>query len=233
MKINCIAIEDEPLALKKISEYIIQIDYLNLLKAFDNAIDAIGFLKNNEVDLIFLDIRMKKLSGINFLEALTVRPQIIITSAYDEYALKGYELDVIDYLLKPFSFERFVKSVEKAYKSLIKRNIRIDDHYIFVKTEYRIEKIDLKNVLYIQGMKDYLQIHLYDKRVMTLQSFKNILQILPEKEFARVHNSYIVSVSKIENIERNRIKIGDKRIPISDSHKEDFFKLLREKGYSI
>lgn len=233
MKINCIAIEDEPLALKKISEYINQIEYLNLLQAFNNAIDAIGFLKNNEVDLIFLDIRMKKLSGINFLEALTTRPGVIITSAYDEYALKGYELDVIDYLLKPFSFERFVKSTEKAYKSLIKKDIRIEDHYIFVKTEYRIEKIDLKNVLYIQGMKDYLQIHLFDKRVMTLQSFKNILQILPEKEFARVHNSYIVSVSKIENIERNRIKIGETRIPISDSYKENFFNLLRDKGYSI
>jgi two-component system, LytTR family, response regulator len=233
MKINCIAIEDEPLALKKISEYIHQIEYLNLLQAFNNAIDAIGFLKNNEVDLIFLDIRMKKLSGINFLEALTIRPQVIITSAYDEYALKGYELDVIDYLLKPFSFERFIKSTEKAYKSLIKRNTRIEDHYIFVKTEYRIEKIDLKNILFIQGMKDYLQIHLFDKRVMTLQSFKNILQILPEKDFARVHNSYIVSISKIENIERNRIKIGDNRIPISDSYKEVFFDLLREKGYSL
>jgi two-component system, LytTR family, response regulator len=233
MKINCIAIEDEPLALKKISEYITQIDYLNLLQAFDNAIDAIGFLKNNEVDLIFLDIRMKKLSGINFLEALTIRPQVIITSAYDEYALKGYEFDVTDYLLKPFSFERFVKSAEKAYKALIKRNTKIEDDYIFVKTEYRIEKIDLKNILFIQGMKDYLQIHLFDKRVMTLQSFKNIMQILPEKDFARVHNSYIVSVSKIEHIERNRIKIGDTRIPISDSYKEVFFNLLREKGYSI
>jgi two-component system, LytTR family, response regulator len=233
MKINCIAIEDEPLALEKISEYISQIDYLNLLKAFNNAVEAIGFLKNNEVDLIFLDIRMKRLSGIKFLEALPVRPHVIITSAYDEYALKGYELDVIDYLLKPFSFERFLKSTEKAYKSLIKRKTKIDDDYIFVKTEYRIEKIDLKNILYIQGMKDYLQICLSDKKVMTLQSFKNILQLLPEKEFARVHNSFIVSISKIESIERNRIKIGDKMIPISDSYKESFNTLLRGKGYSI
>lgn len=233
MKINCLAIEDEPLALAKISEYIRQIDYLNLLQGFDNAVDAIGFLKNNEVDLIFLDIRMKKLSGIKFLEALPVRPQVIITSAYDEYALKGYELDVIDYLLKPFSFDRFLKSTEKAYKSLVKRNTRIEDDYIFVKTEYRIEKIDLKRILYIQGMKDYLQICLSDKKVMTLQSFKNILQILPEKDFVRVHNSYIVSVSKIDSIERNRIKIGDHIIPISDSYKDVFYNLLSGKGYLI
>jgi DNA-binding LytR/AlgR family response regulator len=146
MKINCIAIEDEPLALKKIEEFIGQIDYLNLLGSFDNAVDAIGFLKTNPVDLIFLDIRMKKLSGIQFLESLQIKPKVIITSAYDEFALKGYELDVADYLLKPFSFERFVKSVDKVYTQLNELLGSSSNEYIFVKTEYRIEKIEIKEI---------------------------------------------------------------------------------------
>lgn len=233
MKINCIVIEDEPLALRKITDFINRIDYLNLLQGFNNAINAIGFLKTNAVDLIFLDIRMKKLSGIQFLEALKTKPKVIITSAYDEYALKGYELDVSDYLLKPFSFERFIKSVEKVYNELKPDNLGKTNDYLFVKTEYRIEKIDLDNILYIKGMKDYLQIITTDKKIMTLQSFKNIIQFLPEKEFVRVHNSFIIAISKIDNIERNRIKIRDEMIPISASYKDDFYNLLRERKYLI
>lgn len=233
MRINCIAIEDEPLALKKISEYIGQIEYLNLLEGFNNAVDAIGFLKKNSVDLIFLDIRMKKLSGIEFLEALQTKPKVIITSAYDEFALKGYELDVADYLLKPFSFDRFIKSVDKVYNQLdVKVNNNSTD-YIFVKTESRIEKIEIKDILYIQGMKDYLQIHTTDRKIMTLQTFRNILEILPPTDFIRVHNSYIVSISKIETIERNRIRIGKELIPISDSYKETFYGALKEKKILI
>jgi DNA-binding LytR/AlgR family response regulator len=233
MKINCIVIEDEPLALKKINEFISQVDYLNLLEGFDNSVKAIGFLKNNSVDLIFLDIRMKKLTGIQFLESLKSKPKVIITSAYDEYALKGYELDVSDYLLKPFSFDRFLKSVEKVYNDLVTNNIKQKPDYIFVKTEYRIEKIELKSILYIQGMKDYLQIFTIDKNIMTLQSFKNLVQILPDKEFVRVHNSYMVSISKIDSIERNRIKIGDSLIPISNSYKDNFYNLLQASKYLI
>jgi two-component system LytT family response regulator len=233
MKINCIAIEDEPLALKKIKEFIEQIDYLNLLEGFNNAVDAIGFLKKNHVDLIFLDIRMKKLSGIQFLESLQIKPKVIITSAYDEYALKGYELDVADYLLKPFTFERFLKSVDKVYNQLIGIVSPNSNAYIFVKTEYRIEKIEIKDILYIQGMKDYLQIHTTNKKIMTLQTFKNLLEILPQIDFYRVHNSYIVSISRIENIERNRIRIGKDLIPISDSYKEKFYSVLKERKILI
>ena len=233
MIINCIAIEDEPLALKKIKEFIEQLAYLNLLEGFDNALDAIGFLKNNTVDLIFLDIRMKKISGIQFLESLQNKPKVIITSAYDEYALKGYELDVADYLLKPFTFERFLKSVDKIYNQLngIKDNITND--FIFVKTEYRIEKIILKDILYIRGMKDYLQIHTIDRNIMTLQTFKNLLEILPINDFQRVHNSYIVAMSKIEHIKRNRIRIGKDLIPISDSYKDKFYEILKERKILI
>lgn len=233
MKINCIAIEDEPLALKKIKEFIEQIDYLNLLEGFNNAVDAIGFLKENPVDLIFLDIRMKKLSGIQFLESLQIKPKVIITSAYDEFALKGYELDVADYLLKPFSFERFIKSVDKVYNQLNGSVSNNSNGYIFVKTEYRIEKIEIKDILYIQGMKDYLKIHTSDRKIMTLQTFRNLVEILPQKDFIRIHNSYIVSIAKIETIERNRIRIGKDLIPISDSYKEKFYGILKEKKILI
>lgn len=229
MKINCIAIEDEPLALKKIKEFIEQVDYLTLLEGFNNAVDAIGFLKNNAVDLIFLDIRMKKLSGIQFLESLQLKPKVIITSAYDEYALKGYELDVADYLLKPFTFERFLKSVDKVYNQLNTTKNDNPNDYIFVKTEYRIERIEIRDILYIQGMKDYLQIHTADRKIMTLQTFKNLLEVLPKIDFQRVHNSYIVSVPKIEHIERNRIRIGKELIPISESYRDKFFGILKER----
>lgn len=233
MKIKCIAIEDEPLALKKIKGFIEQVDFLELLDGFNNAVDAIGYLKQNDVDLIFLDIRMKRLSGIQFLESLQIKSKVIITSAYDEYALRGYELDVVDYLLKPFTFERFLKSVDKVYNQLneiAKKNI---NEYLFVKTEYRIEKIGIKDILFIKGMKDYLQIHTLDKKIMTLQTFKNLLEILPEVDFQRVHLSYIISISKIENIEKNRIRIGQDLIPISDSYKDRFYGVLRERKLLI
>lgn len=230
MIINCIAIEDEPLALKKIKGFIGQVDYLNLMEGFNNAVDAIGFLKKNPVDLIFLDIRMKGLSGIQFLESLQIKSKVIITSAYDEYALKGFELEVADYLLKPFTFERFLKSVDKVYNSLTNFiTSKPSVEFIFVKTEYRIEKVVLRDILYIRGMKDYLQIHTVDKNIMTLQTFRNLLDVLPETDFQRVHNSFIVSISKIEHIERNRLRIDKDLIPVSDSYKDRFFGILRER----
>lgn len=233
MKINCIAIEDEPLALKKIKGFIEQVDYLNLMEGFNNAVDAIGFLKTNAVDLIFLDIRMKKLSGIQFLESLQIKPKVIITSAYDEYALKGYELDVADYLLKPFTFDRFLKSVDKVYNQINSLVGGRSNEYVFVKTAYRIEKVEVNDILFIQGMKDYLQIFTTDRKIMTLQTFKNLLEILPPIDFQRVHNSYIVAISKIEHIERNRIKIGKVFIPISDGYKDKFFGILKDKKILI
>ncbi len=233
MKINCIAIEDEPLALKKIKEFIEKVEYLHLLEGFNNAIDAIGYLKNNKVDLIFLDIRMKQLSGIQFLEAIENKPKVIITSAYDEYALKGYELDVADYLLKPFSFPRFLRSVDKVYNQMCTLENKKTGDYIFVKTENRIEKVMLKDILYIQGMKDYLQIHTAHKKIMTLQTFSKLLNVLPSSDFQRVHHSYIVAISKINDIEKNRIRIGEVFIPISNSYKDAFYAILRDRKVLI
>jgi two-component system LytT family response regulator len=223
MQINCIAIEDEPLALKKLIGFINKIEYLRLSKTFDNAIEAISYLKENSIDLIFLDIQMEEFTGIQFLETIKQRPKIIITTAYDKYAVKGYEFDVADYLLKPFTFERFVQAVEKVFNNITERLTIASSDYIFVKTEYRLEKIKVSEILYIEGMNEYLRIVTENKKVMTLQNFKSMEEMLPKNNFLRVHKSFIVAIDKIESIERNRIKIQKMIIPVSDSYKETFY----------
>jgi two-component system, LytTR family, response regulator len=226
MQINSIVIEDEPLALKKLTGFINRIEYLRLSKTFDNAIEAISYLKENYVDLIFLDIQMEEFTGIQFLETIKQRPKVIITTAYDKYALKGYEFDVADYLLKPFTFERFVQAVEKVFYSITEKLTLVSSDYIFIKTEYRLEKIKVSEILYIEGMNEYLRIVTKDKKVMTLQNFKSMEEMIPQNNFIRVHKSYIVAIDKIESIERNRIRIQKMVIPISDTYKESFFKKI-------
>jgi two-component system, LytTR family, response regulator len=240
MELKCIAIDDEPLALEIITDYISRVPFLKLMKTFDNALDSIEFLKNNSVDLMFLDIEMESLTGIQLVHALRERPQIIFTTAYDTYAVEGFELDVADYLLKPISFERFVKSVDRVYNEIqMKGNgakpARTDhasssENCIFVKTESRLQKVDVNDILYIEGQGDYLRIITRTIKVMTLQNFKKMESILPVSNFVRVHKSYLVALDKIESISKNRIKIGDKLIPVSDSYRNTFFDRLAEKG---
>jgi DNA-binding LytR/AlgR family response regulator len=225
MIINCIIVEDEPLALKRTREYVEKISYLNLLEAFDNGLDAIAYLKQHKVDLLFLDIKMDELTGIQLLEALSNKPHVILTTAYDEYALKGYELNVSDYLLKPFTLERFIQAVDKVYNNM-QGSISNDKDFFFVKTEYRIEKVFFKEVLFIEGMRDYRNIQTSAKKLLTLQTFRELEKELPENKFCRVHKSYMVSLDKIDLIERNRIKIGEKLIPISDTYKTYFYELI-------
>jgi len=184
MKINCIAIDDEPLALEKIKDYVSKIPYLNLVASFDNGIDSLEYLKENDVELMFLDIQMDDFTGIQLIEALQNPPKVILTTAYDEYALKGYELNICDYLLKPISFDRFFKSAEKAYAEIEReskvelvemRNDSISDHeFIFVKSDYKLQKVRFEDIQYIEGMKDYLRIVTPLKRLMVLQNFKKI-----------------------------------------------------------
>jgi len=235
MKLKCIIIEDEPLATDKLTGFIEKLPLLELVGSFDNALEAISFLNENLVDLVFLDIQMNGFNGIQFLETIKQKPYVIITSAYDQYALKGYEFSVDDYLLKPYSFERFVKSVnnlaEFSSEQLRDKNNYTKDS-IFVNTEYRLERIELKRILYIEGMKDYLKIVTTEKNILTLQNFKGILEILPEDEFVRTHKSFIVALNKIENIERNRIKIGKALIPISDTYKIGFYNLIDKQNRS-
>jgi len=241
MELKCIAIDDEPLALEIITDYISRVPFLNLLRSFDNAVDSIDFIRNNKVDLMFLDIEMEGLSGIQLVHALPDRPQIIFTTAYDRYAIEGFELDAADYLLKPISFERFVKSVDRVYNDMIKKekgssvvpDSNASGHsgdFIFVKTESRLQKIAVNEILYIEGQGDYLRIITRSMKVMTLQNFKKLESVLPPDNFVRVHKSFMVALDKIENISKNRIKIGDKLIPISDSYHESFFQKIGKKG---
>ena len=242
MKIKCIAIDDEPFALGIIEEYIKKVPFLELLDTFDNAIESIDFIKNNEVDLLFLDIQMEELTGIQLLQILNPRPLVIFTTAYDSYALKGYELDVIDYLLKPISIKRFMKAVDKAYdfvqlkkgKEPAPQQARqstneMDTHYFFVKTEHRLEKIEFNDILCIEGQGDYLKIICKNKNIMTLQNFKLMEASLPAENFIRVHKSYMLALNKIESIERNRVKIGEYLIPISDTYKKTFYDTLERR----
>lgn len=229
MRINCIIIEDEPLALERTKSYVLKLPFLHLLTTFDNGIDALMYLKSNPVDLIFLDINMGELSGIQLLETINVQSEVIITTAYNEYALKGYELNVTDYLMKPFTFERFYQAVEKAQNNLAKNKPVNDKNFIFVKTEYRLEKLLLSEILYIEGMRDYRRIHTANKRIMTLQTFKDFEQEISSNIICRVHKSYMVSIDKIDSIERDRIKIQDTLIPISETYKKSFFEIINQK----
>ena len=225
MLVNCIIVEDEPLALKRTKEFVSQVSYLNLIAAFQNAFDAIGFLKENVVDLIFLDIEMDGLTGIEFIESLSCNPQIIITTAYDKYALKGFELNVADYLLKPFRFDRFLAAVERVYNN-INREKKEDKNFIFLKTEYRLERVALCDIYFIEGMGDYRNVQTGIKKILTLKTFSDFETELPDNSFCRVHKSYIVSLDKIISIEHNRIKIKDTMIPISDSYKDHFYSII-------
>lgn len=223
---NCIIIEDEPLALERTKEFTQKVPFLEVSATFDNALDGLAYLKANKVDVLFLDINMDELTGVELLESSKIESQVIITTAYQEYALKSYELNVTDYLLKPFTFNRFLQASNKALDNLNKVGTNSAPEFIFVKTENRLEKVNLQDILYIEGMRDYRRIHTIDKRIMTLQNFKEFEQIIPPKLVCRVHKSYMVSLSKIDSIERNRIRIADQRIPISETYKVNFFQLI-------
>ena len=224
-KIKCIIIEDEPLAQERVRGYVSKIPNLELVGSFENGIDALFFLKSNEVDLLFLDINIGEFNGIQFAETLKNPIQIIITTAYPEYALKGFDLNVTDYLLKPFTFDRFIQAVERVQLKPI-NEVQAPKSYIFIKTEYRLEKVFLKDIIYIEGMRDYRRIHTIDKKIMTLQTFKELEDEIPSSVVCRVHKSYMVGIDKIESIERDRLKIMDVLIPISETYKKSFFELI-------
>ncbi len=229
---SCIIIEDEPLAMERTMDFVTKIPFLTLCATFDNALHGLVYLKQHDIDVLFLDINMDELSGIELLESSKIKSQVIITTAYQEYALKGYELNVTDYLLKPFTFNRFLQAVNK-----IEHKLKIVDSlptansvdYIFVKTENRLEKIAFSDIVYIEGMRDYRRIHTITKKIMTLQNFKELEQIIPSSVVCRVHKSYMVSIHKIKSIERSRISIADQIIPVSETYKELFFQYVNNR----
>ncbi len=232
---NCIAIDDEPLALDIIVEFCSRINYLNLLGSFTNPQDAIKLLNSIEIDLIFLDIHMPHINGLDFLRSLYAPPLVIFTTAYKEHAFQGFEYDAVDYLIKPFSSERFTKAVNKAQQLLImKKSGTVNNDgktanlpgYIMVKVEYSTIRMNIDDILYIEGLKDYVKIYSGGKPVLTKTTMKNITEKLPAGQFLRVHKSFIVSVAKIDVIENNRIVIGKERIPIGESYKTSFFSTI-------
>jgi DNA-binding LytR/AlgR family response regulator len=216
-------VEDSPLAVEKLEGFIRQIPLLNLLASFDNGIEAISFMQTQKVDLVFLDIQMEQFTGLQFMEAVQFPPKIIIVSAYSQYAIHGFEHNVSDYLLKPYSFERFLKAIDKVQAEL---QIKSTKTYLFVKTEYRMERIDFCDILYIEGMGAYLRIVTTHAKTMTLQTFSQLEKGLPPENFHRIHKSFIVSLDKIESIERNVVKIGEQRIPVGKNYQETFYKKL-------
>lgn len=235
MIINCISIDDEPLALDKMKEYIKRVAYLNHMASFDNALYALNYMKMNQVDLIFLDIQMDELSGIQMLEVLKTKPKVILTTAYDEYALKGYDLDVSDYLLKPIAFQRFLHACEKVYDLLFPvsktdifdaNQVENSKGYFFVKNGSITQKINFHEILFVEGMKDYLRIHTAKEKIMTLLSFKKLEEALPANGFMRIHKSYLIQLDKIEGIERNRVKIANELIPIGNSYRKAFLSVI-------
>jgi two-component system, LytTR family, response regulator len=225
---SCIAVDDEPLALEKIVSFIGQLPYLTLNATFDRAADALAWLSSNKTDLLFLDIQMETMTGLDLLAALPDRPQVILTTAYSEYALKGYEFEVTDYLLKPYSFERFAQAVNKAVKRIDGKSETHESapDYLFVKADYRLVKIMLSEILYIEGMRDYRCIYTQTGRILTQQTFGSFEEQLPSSMFIRIHKSYMVSLPKIESIEKHRIKIGKELLPISESYREEFYRKI-------
>ena len=239
MQIKCIAIDDEPLAIDIIKAYCAKVPFLNLLGTFSNAIDTLEYLRHNTVDLMFLDIQMEELTGIQLLNSLKNKPLVIFTTAYDQYALQGFDLDVLDYLLKPIPFERFVKAANKALEQMQKGKGALSENqerttvsntnaFFFVKTETRIEKVNASEVLYVEGMGDYWRIVTKTRRIMTLMNAKGIEEILHEPGFCRVHKSFFVALDKIEFVERKQIKIGEIMIPVSDTYQKNFFELIEK-----
>ena len=236
-KINCIVVDDEPLAIEVLSDYIAKLPFLHLLASFDNALEALQFAAQQPVALVFLDIQMPDLNGIQWLKSLAKRPEVIFTTAYDKYAVQGFELNALDYLMKPIPFERFLLAANKAYKKLAEPALPLatsapacekEVDFIFIKSEYHIEKIILKDLLYVEGMKDYLSFQLGKSRILSLMNFSQAETLLPEGRFVRVHKSFIVAINQIATIERNRIRIGDKLIPVGDTYKDDFYNLLKK-----
>ena len=239
--IRCLVVDDEPLALHIVEDYISKIPFLKLVKSTTNPIEALTLVQDGSIDLVFLDVQMPELTGIQFLKIANGKAKVILCTAYPQYALEGYELDVIDYLLKPIAFDRFFKSAQKAQTVIVpaarpaapaepaKQDDFMSD-FIFVKTEHKIQKVYLHDILFIEGLKDYVSIFTPVERIITLQGMKKMEDALPEKHFMRVHKSYIVSINKIDSIERSRIFISDKIIPVGDTYREDFFKIVDGKN---
>ena len=230
MIINCAIIDDEPLAAGLLESYVKKTPYLNLTGTYNSAIMAMRDLRDNPVPLLFLDIQMPELSGIEFAKILPHDTKIIFTTAFPQYAIDGYKVNALDYLLKPISYEDFLQAGEKAqewYSIMQKQETYRNDRFMFIKSEYKLLRVSLDDILYIEGLKDYVRICLKSgERIMSLMSMKKLEDYLPKPEFLRTHRSYIVRMPEVRTIDRFRIVFGDVFIPISDIYKEEVQQFL-------
>lgn len=226
MTLNCIIIDDEPLAAELLASYAKRTPFLNLVGYYNSAVNAIKPIRENQVDVIFLDIQMPELSGLEFASILPKTTRIVFTTAFSQYAIEGYKVNALDYLLKPISYDDFLRSANKAldwFTSQMKQDTWNQDRFMFVKSEYKLVQIHFDDILFIEGLKDYVKIYLdHGKQpVMSLMNMKKIEEALPKPEFMRTHRSYIVHMTKIHMVDRFRIVFGDTFIPISESYKEE------------
>lgn len=223
--INCLVIDDEPLALGLIESYIMKIPFLNLIASTNDPLKTFPFFESHRIDLIFLDIQMPRITGIDFLKTLNPRPRVIFTTAHSEYALAGFELQAVDYLLKPIPFERFLAACNRAQEAINSGGKKEDKDYFFVNASHKIHKIAYDNIVYLEGLKDYTKIHLADSQhpLLVLQNLKHFEELLPADRFIRIHRSYIVPFSKLNTITRKQVTIGKTEIPVSDLYRDRLF----------
>lgn len=231
MKLKCLIVDDEPLAQRVLEKYISELSQMELVGKCSDAIDAMEVLQNQDVDLIFLDINMPRLSGINFLKTYKNPPMVIITTAYTEYALESYELNVLDYLKKPFSFERFLQAVQKAEEKVkiggeSQEGEKEERDFIFVKANKKTINVSLDSIMYVEALGDYVKIFTTTGHVVTYQSLKGIERLLPSQKFFRIHKSYIVALSKIKSIEGNMVHMEKSTLPIGNNYKQAFFQRI-------
>ncbi len=251
MNISCLIVEDEPLARSLLEQYIKKVPYLLLVGSCSSPLAAIEILREQPVDLLFSDIQMPEITGIMLLKILPKKPFVIFTTAYSEYALEGYELDVVDYLLKPITLERFLKAVEKVYqrlvpiqqstqnqgiieeKAIIEKQNEIPQNFIFVKDGTKLVKIKLSDILYVEGLKDYVMIYTQQQRIVTLQRMKTLEAELPTNQFIRIHNSYIVALEAIDAIDKDKVQIGKIFLPISDTYRKAFKEFIEQNNIKL
>ena len=236
MTLRCLLVDDEPLALELLEGYVTKTPTLTLAGRCNSAFQAMEMLDKTEVDLMFLDIQMPGLSGLDFSRSLQDGPKVIFTTAFEQYALEGFKVDALDYLLKPISYPEFLNAVNKAkrwFEHFEKASVSETRTSIFVKADYKLVQIEFNDILYIEGLKDYVKFCLEDneKSILSLMSMKSLEENLPESKFMRVHRSFIVNLDKIKTIERNRIVFGKEYIPISENYKEKFHKFVNERFF--
>jgi DNA-binding LytR/AlgR family response regulator len=231
--IKAIIVDDEPLARQVITQYAGEVPGLEILCSCNNALDASQALKEKKIDLMFLDVNMPKLSGLDFLKNLQHPPLVVLTTAYSDYALEGYELNILDYLKKPFSFDRFFKAIQKAEEQLAlmrqKPEQKTKTGYIFIKASKKMIRVEIEGICFIEGLGDYIKIHLKDNHLVTNLSMKKMEELLPPDEFFRIHKSYIIRLDRIRSIVGNLIEIGKHKLPIGNNYRQAFIELIDER----